>query len=464
MAHCVDPMRTEDLLSNPTILLGYLLAVAVAVVVGYFIGQGWEWQILIIATMVAMGWILYFLEQPANALIVIVCIKALTDRVDYPIVGPFTINALLYCAVLGGGVAYWVLNHAAIRNNNAGRAYFLFCLYGCWLTLEAPDRSEAMGSWVREGAMFMLYLLFANLMMQKKEQRKYIGLMCAIAVIGTFLSLAQQAGLYPHFLAGRYSGTFGHPNFFAYFLLIPIGLTCSFLMLSPSWKVRLVCLGLTPLYLLGLVLTYTRGAWIACGVMFLLLGLLARKWWFLVAVAISAVVVYSVTSSVQERLYWIVEDPNISAGTAGRSEIWLGNLPLIQKQPVVGYGLQSFIFYSPFQNDAHNSYLKMQFEGGVIGLVLYCVFLFGNVVIGFRAWRAATDPFERALMLALFCSFVSLLIGGLWENLFLGQGTEWFSYSAAGIMAALALRLRQSTAVRSNQHVVPGLSARTQRA
>lgn len=455
-------MQIENILQNPVRLLHYALALLIAVGAGFFIANGLGWQVVTIAGFFAIGWMIFFMAQPVTAIIIIVCAKTLTDPYNFSLVGPFTVNALLYCPILAGGLMYCVLNRHWLKHNAASRVYLIFVLYAMPLAVLTPERSQGVAAWVREGSMCMLYYLFVNLMTKRNEQWKYIYMVGGLAVLGVCTSLAQLAGLIsPMFVRmaeGRYAGTFGHPNFFAYFLLIPISFASSFLMLTRSRGVRAVCLVMLMLCLTGLVLTFTRGAWIAAMVMFLILGLFGRKWFLLLAAA-ATLAIYTAIPSVQERLYWLLQQHNINAASAGRLAIWSANLSLVLERPLTGLGLQSFIAYSPFHADAHNSYLKLLFETGAIGLFLYCLFFGMNLWYGYRVWRHARDDYERSFALAFVSFFCAYLVGGFWENLFLGQGTQWFSYSAAGVMAALAQQVKNRQPVVATPAAAPAVAA-----
>lgn len=442
--------QTEEILQQRHRWLPYVFVILGAFVSGYLISQQLQFQVITYGVFFFAAWLVFFVNSPVNALIFIVGAKTCTDRLNYPIFGSFSVNALLYCAVLGGGLACYMVERGRMRSNGAGRVYLLFLGYTFVLAFFTPIKSESLSAWVREGAMCALYLLFANLMTGQRSQKKYIFLVCLLGVVGVMISLLQRAGLYPSFDPSRFSGTFGHPNFFAYYLLIPTGFACGFFLLSPAFSARVFWLSLILLLSGGVLLTYTRGAWIAAAVMFLIIGVLSKRWWFPVVAILGMIGIYLVVPTVQERLYWIIDSPNVAAGTSGRSTIWLYSLPMIQENPWFGYGVNSFQIYSPLQVDAHNSYLKVIFETGVIGLVLYCLFFALNIRYAYQVWQRSPDAYERIFALGFLGCFFAFLVGGLWENLFLGQGTEWFIYSSAGIMAAAARRMKSEEAVVSS--------------
>jgi putative inorganic carbon (hco3(-)) transporter len=443
-------MRVEQLLENQSRIMPYVFAVVLAVVAGYYLGQGLGYQILTVAGLFAGGWLLFFLAQPANAILLIVFVRTLAERFNFNVAGPFTVNALLYCAIFGGGFVYTMSNRAACRHNAATRVYTCFILYALVPAFFTPDRTDGIAAWVREGAMFMSYFLFANLMTDRKNQRRYVGVIMALAVINTGVAGLQLAGLYPYATGfyGRCTGTFMNGPVFAYFQLLPINLASGFLMFSWSWKVKLGCLLLLPFCLASLALSWTRGAWIAAVVSLGLVSLLGRKWFLPIAAGAMALTWVLFQPLIEARFSPLLKTQELNttianATTSGRVEIWSRNLPLLKDHLFFGRGLQSFIFFSG-GFDAHNGFFKLLFETGIVGLSLYCAFFGINLYYALLAWRRARDSFESALCLALLSMFITFLVATLWENLFLGQGPQWFLYSAAGVTAAVVRNVRNT--------------------
>jgi O-antigen ligase len=435
-------MHLERIEQNLTKITVYALILAGAVVVGYWLAQGWIYQILTVATLLGLGGMLLFLTHPLNGLLLLIGCKAVSDRFDYPLLGPLSVNALLYVAVAFGGATYYVLNRERFRHNAASAVYFAFIIFAAALILIAPDKIQAFAGWSREFGMVVLYFLCLNLMGPKRERKKYVVLVCVLGAIGSIICFAQQLGLYPYLSAhiGRSSGTFAHPNFFAYFQLVPLSLGCAFLMAARTWRARGLWVAYIGLCTAGLLTSYSRGGWLASLVMFCVLGALGRKW-FLIGITVVVLGVYVYVPSVQQRLFWLVDRPNAVAATAGRTEIWRESLPKLKEQLLLGHGLQSFMYYSLGGYDAHNSYLKLLFETGLVGFLLYSTFLGLNLVYALQVWRRSVDSFDRAIALAFMGFYIAYLAGSFGENLFLQQGTEWFSNSTAGILAALARQL-----------------------
>jgi exopolysaccharide production protein ExoQ len=105
----------------------------------------------------------------------------------------------------------------------------------------------------------------------------------------------------------------------------------------------------------------------------------------------------------------------------GRTEIWQAVLPAALRNPVLGCGYGSFWINPPISynlslmvNEAHNGYLDVFTELGIVGLVLFLGFLISS----FRtAWRALDIDFEWAAF--ALCFLLVIVIHNITESSFL---------------------------------------------
>ena len=116
--------------------------------------------------------------------------------------------------------------------------------------------------------------------------------------------------------------------------------------------------------------------------------------------------------------------PLISRGNeetlSGRLIVWELTWREIVDRPWGGFGFASYqdYFYSRWNNwapgHAHNLWLQVTFESGVIGAVLYTLFLLAVARQGHR-YQRATGALSYSLALVVFC----ILAG--WTSVFLGE-------------------------------------------
>jgi O-antigen ligase len=107
----------------------------------------------------------------------------------------------------------------------------------------------------------------------------------------------------------------------------------------------------------------------------------------------------------EEALTRFVGTVNTEDPTTGRSHFWSVTLDIIRAHPLVGTGLGAFgVVYTRYDSrnglyrleQAHNDYLQILADGGVIGAVLGLCFIAALFRMGF-ARRETLDPFRRGV-------------------------------------------------------------------
>jgi O-antigen ligase len=214
---------------------------------------------------------------------------------------------------------------------------------------------------------------------------------------------------------GRLQGTFTHPNIYAFFLMTSIAinlflLSSSRVTISPRFRLELNCL--TALCLALLTLTQTRSAWIAVSLILLTYAMtIDRRWLALVALAPFALLI----PAVGDRIFDLGAG-NVSGGYAQlnsyawRELLWSDALQWMGQNPqlLLGNGLdlfQSFtpLFFTPGGKAgvmAHNSFLQIYFEMGIVGLITYSAIFFALAFELGRGWKA---DWRGTLLMGLLC-------------------------------------------------------------
>jgi len=240
----------------------------------------------------------------------------------------------------------------------------------------------------------------------------------------------------------RALGTYQHPNALALYLLRTVGFALGLLVLAPSPRRARWLLGVIPLLLLALFLTFSRGALIGLGVGAALLAcaylyrptaatadaaetpsklrvaLLAACG--LYAVATLLVAVLSLTGAINLR-------GGDSLGL--REMIWHSALAMIRDHPAFGVGLDQFYYqYAPrYINPAawgerytahpHNLFLDFWVRLGIMGLA-WIAWMFSSLAFAIvRGWRAATDD-ARRVIIATAVALSAAVIHGLVDNFY----------------------------------------------
>jgi O-antigen ligase len=277
-------------------------------------------------------------------------------------------------------------------------------------TLFSRDPATAVGAvarFVAEG--LLLFFLVTNVVRTQAMLRRVVwALVLSGAVLGAltadqqylgsrgndYLGFAQRIGIVTigHADELRPSGPiFGDPNSYAEIMLMLVPLGFALFMLSRPRFVRLLCAAASGLVLVGVFLTYSRGAALAFGVVFCLAVLLRylRLRWALAVGALAAVVVASVPAY-QERLTSLaavteISNPNSQTDTSitGRATEMLAAALVFADHPLLGVGPGLYPSYYPEYakrvpyfveaqpRKPHDRYLGIAAETGIFGLAAF---------------------------------------------------------------------------------------------
>jgi len=229
-------------------------------------------------------------------------------------------------------------------------------------------------------------------------------------------------------------GPFNHPNVLAFYLLVIIAIALVMFLEARMLNLRVALGGFLFLATACLLLTYTRSAWIGLAAVMLLLGLIQyRKLLIvgLVLLALAALAFPGAANKVEQRFGDLSTSSQAHAQSswAWRTGQWRRMIHWGWKKPILGQGLGSyerltvkeFGFEDPTYQvvdtadpgghplgiSAHNDYLKMFVETGLVGLALWLATLIGLTVSAARSRRVVE---ARAPATAMLSVMIALLV------------------------------------------------------
>lgn len=191
------------------------------------------------------------------------------------------------------------------------------------------------------------------------------------------------------------------------------------------WVMALFCCA-------GFIANNTRGAWLAVGITAIiciyLLGRSNKKLWIvgILALTIFSGIVYTVPSlnqRVQTTAYGIMHITD-DVKTVGdeRWHIWRGAIGMFQDKPIAGYGLGTFkeVYNGQYKmataekvdySHAHNMYLHIASEAGVIGLTGLLVLYLYTLYVGGKIYLSQGSIYG----LFIIAIMLSMMLHGLTE-------------------------------------------------
>jgi O-antigen ligase len=278
-----------------------------------------------------------------------------------------------------------------------------------------------------------------------------MGLFEAVVGIWQFVWLGQS----------RATGTFFNPNFFATYeaavFAAAFGLLC-FREQSNSRPWETLFLWITAgLCVIGFVLGQSRGALLALIAAVAVVGLYRFGKRFVVVIVVALIAGALVPNPLQQRVLTVgAKDPYAYT----RLAIWKNSLERVVDHPWgVGLGLYkytSFQYRFPVESaiarygkraeSAHNEYLQMAVELGLVGLGL---FLTGAVVLGLEVretLKGPLEPWERGLAIGLTGGILGILVHGAVDSAFHEPALVLLAILFAGLILVVK-RLRQPEGV-----------------
>ena len=231
-------------------------------------------------------------------------------------------------------------------------------------------------------------------------------------------------------LKTRVFSTLGNPNVLAAFLVMSTGLSLGW-SADTGRRHRLLLLFVTVLSVVCILLTYSRGAWLALGVMGLFLLLSGRRpGWRSMLIAIIALcgLAFLVQDSLLPRLRSILGMFNpADSSVALRWALWESTRAMIDEHPWLGLGWGSYRFVYPeydffVQNPSviiyhgHNTLLSFAAEVGLPGASLFAVAWFWATFRVLRFGWHHDGTGESVLCFGLFLALTGMAAFSLTDH------------------------------------------------
>lgn len=284
-------------------------------------------------------------------------------------------------------------------------------------TVQAFDTSTALTTTTRYASFVALYVVVSQFVGAHVLQRR-------VAWVLTLASGAAAAiALESYFSGDTVVATlpYANPSDFAFILATTVPLTFWLLGASPRW--RLPLLGVVALIAAAIVLSLSRGTIVGLAAGLAWMVLVDRRHVRLVlgggllALLVAVLVIRSDPSRFETALLYKqkVADYNVTT----RYDAWTAAAELAVEKPLLGVGPGNFRFYYNELTDrpagthnlfvAHNAYLDVAAELGLVAMVLfvlYLILIMGRLTVAAR--RGDGPPgYARALRVSLVIAIVA---------------------------------------------------------
>jgi O-antigen ligase len=271
-----------------------------------------------------------------------------------------------------------------------------------------------LGDYLNFISYIILFFIVLNFIKTEKEFNVVIKIFFVTSFLIAFYTLVQYYGFDPYYgYLGQLTSTIGQKNWISNYLAMIFPIAFSFFLLEKNKNNKTAYFILLVILYIALLICQSRGIWISIGITFIFaifvitkykLWILCKenkKWLFaLLIIFIIITVIYSTENlinksqlTVTERAlstFDVIQDPSINA----RFHIWRITFEMIKDSPVLGLGIGTYKYhYLNYQADylqnhpqdirfigkaaeAHNEYLQLAAEIGIVGLGAFSVIIF----------------------------------------------------------------------------------------
>ena len=294
-----------------------------------------------------------------------------------------------------------------------------------------------------------LYFSFIEVFKNEKRVQIFVNILLASACITALNGIIQHYTghdfLKKHAASGeRINSSFFSANGLGAYLLPVIGLVVHSLYTSvlrhKSWLLGGLFATLLVILLSCLCWTYSRSSWIGFLIILFVMVLLdRRKSLFVGSLFLIFIFIFLPSLNNVRHLYLISDNTGISAqktnslfdlgalleqGGSGRNCFWKKAVTIIQSSPIYGTGLNTYsriIKRDPDPNTqwyAHNSYLQLTAETGILGLTSFLWLLFVLLSNGLDYCKRIKNPWSLTILQGTVAGLFGYLVQGFFDNTF----------------------------------------------
>lgn len=389
------------------------LAAAASTLLGYLVSPA------AVAGLLAGGAGFWVALRYRTGALVLLPLSLPLGRLTFAEVGPVPLSPVTALVCLIGLAWAWrsLIGKEKIRPSALQLPLALFLLAGVAGLYGAQDAVAGAKAFFIFAMGATVYLVASQSIRSPGEIRSFLwAVAVAAAAVGLYGAVTGLggSGVESYGTAENYvraEGLFTHPNQLGGFLALTIPPVAALAVSERSPWLRVAAYALVSAALLGLVLTYSRGAWVGTGVgLIALLPALRKASWILPGAVLAGA--FATSGAVLERLGSIAEAGSDPAVTS-RFDIMRASLNLVAENPLLGVGLGNFqaaygdlmvqnlplLSYSlGVPPQAHNLFVNLAAEVGLVGLLAFLAIL---VVTSTKLAKIYRDGDVRTRTLAL---------------------------------------------------------------
>lgn len=308
---------------------------------------------------------------------------------------------------------------------------------------------------------FVVFILLRSVKEKYKVNCSYIFhsylMGCTIAGVYAIYQYMQTKKLYV-------TSFYDHHVIFASFLETSLPIIAALFMRAPTLKKRLGYLIAGSICLYALILTQARGPWIATLLAFIIVAyhmrkhILINKKFVAIGLIILVVIGFLTMPLYFERARTIVDPTWMS--NYHRLLIWESTINMLKDYPLTGIGLGQFFrvynseYISPLSLEkthphAHNSYLMIGSETGIVALAAFLYLLFQIFTLVLRLLQSTQ---KDTYVVGYIGIFISVIVSSCVDSFFWASYISKIIWLMLGLIVYEGLDGRYLRNIRGNNH------------
>ncbi|MFN4227266.1 MAG: O-antigen ligase family protein [Candidatus Ratteibacteria bacterium] len=348
---------------------------------------------------------------------------------DYTLIK--NLSGFLFCLFLS---FYFLLKEKKFEFSFFVYLPIIFFSYILISSFYAPFKFEAAKNLENYLLYFLIFLISLNLELDKKIFYIWIG----IGIISAIVGIANFYGEKHYAIS-----TFGNPNFFAGHIIMVLCLSFSNIL---NWKnyekvkyinfLKLLDISCLLLGTWALIVAQSRAA-----IMAFIIGITFV--WYIDKIEEKSFIKYIPLLILLICLFVLFPKIIVWYKTNIRYFIWTGTFRMILKKPLFGYGFGNFIFFYPYfrvrkyflqpestpvTNHSHNEYLEIWAETGIIGLLLFLIFIFSFIITSIRNKKSS-----KILLDGIIGGIISVLLDNIFSTNLRNPSTSMYFWFLLGM-------------------------------
>jgi O-antigen ligase len=336
------------------------------------------------------------------------------------------LEAAIVLTVLAFAFESWRQGATPVWRTPVTYPAIVFAIAGAISVFVSPDHRAALGiyrAYLLEPIAFALVLV--NVLDNFPRARVVLaGLGLAGIVVAIANSVVILNALRHHQVSPGVTGPvtiFTNANDIPLFLVPLIAVAGAIALHGRDSRLRIACVVFLLVAVPAVLLSFSRGGYLALAAVAFGLALSHRYRWRLVGAAAVAGIAIALVPPIRHRLGVEIDFSNPQNTLVGRFELWRVSLRMLRDHIPLGAGLSGFAqtiapYWNPSHTDRfiypHNIVLTFWSETGLLGLAAFTWLMVVGFSVTWRGWRkphAEWGPLELGVLLAL----VAVVVHGL---------------------------------------------------